>query len=304
MRASEITLVEAATGKPFPCAPSGAVFLSSVSRGWRGIVVELHHLEPLEMPEHYVPGHGLCISASRVPVDFGWQNGDRQRECVLNPEEFHFLPHGESNTPRWLQTFEELSLVLDPQYVANVVKSGLPTDNVEFAAQHAAYDAIIARYAEAFRSELTSDQPNGLIYVDTLCIGYVLHLLSSYSVFKSRPILPRGKLTQPQLTRVVDFILSNLTEDLSLLAIAEEAHASPFHFARQFQRTVGLPPHQFVLQQRIQKSLNLIRSGKLPLGDIALESGFFDQAHFTHAFRKAIGVTPAQYWASLHGIQN
>ena len=44
----------------------------------------------------------------------------------------------------------------------------------------------------------------------------------------------------------MDFIESHLDEDVSLLALADQAHVSPFHFARQFRATVGMPPHQFV----------------------------------------------------------
>src|SRR5262245_35799819 len=48
------------------------------------------------------------------------------------------------------------------------------------------------------------------------------------------------------------------------VALAEQAHVSPFHFARQFLATIGVAPHQFVLRQRIQKALRLMRAGKLP----------------------------------------
>ncbi len=98
-----------------------------------------------------------------------------------------------------------------------------------------------------------------------------------------------------QLRTVVDFIQSHLDEDLSLLALADKANVSPFHFARQFRATVGLAPHQFVLRQRVQKSFGLIKAGKLPLAQIAVECGFHDQPHFTRAFRRLLGTTPARY---------
>ena len=54
-------------------------------------------------------------------------------------------------------------------------------------------------------------------------------------------------------------------------------------------------PHRFVLRQRIQKSLQLIKEGKLSLSQVAVEAGFYDQAHFTRAFRATVGTTPAAY---------
>jgi AraC family transcriptional regulator len=296
-RTSEIALVDVAKGKPFPAAPSSSILLSSVAAGWRGIGVEWHRLEPQELPEHYVAGHGLAISTGQQPISFGWKDGKRWREGLLNPGEFHLLTHGELNTPRWLQTFEEIALVLDPRFVANVVRDDLPADRIEFATQRSARDATITRYAEAFRSELANNSPNGSLYAETLTVGFTLHLLSRYAVGKPKVPLPRGKLNSFQLRTVVDFVQAHLSEDVTLLSLAEHAHVSPFHFARQFRATVGMPLHQFVLRQRVQKSLKLIEAGKLPLAQIAVGAGFHDQPHFTHAFRRALGTTPAKYGA-------
>lgn len=293
--AGGITLVDVTKGKPFPAAPPRSVLLSSVPLGWRGIVVEWHRLEPQELPEHFVLGHGLAVSTGTQPISFGWRDGDRGREGVLNPGEFHLLTHGDLNTPRWSETFDEISLVLEPQFVADVVRDGLPPDRVEFATQRSARDATIVRYAEEFRCEIAAGSPNGSLYAETLAVGFTLHLLSRYSVAKPKIPLPRGKLNNSQLRTVIDFIQSHLVENVSLLELANQANVSTFHFARQFRATVGLPPHQFVLRQRIQRSLALIKARKLPLAQIAVESGFHDQAHFTHAFRKVLGITPAMY---------
>jgi AraC family transcriptional regulator len=130
-----------------------------------------------------------------------------------------------------------------------------------------------------------------------LTIGFTLHLLSRYAVAKPRIPLPRGKLQAWQLRTVVDFIQAHLNAQVSLVTLADLARVSPFHFARQFRATVGSPPHQFVLRQRIQRSLQLMKGGRLPLAQIAVTVGFHDQAHFTRAFRRVTGTTPAQYSA-------
>lgn len=293
--ASEIALVDVANGNPFPSAPPRSVLLSSVPLGWRGIIVEWHRLEPQELPEHYVVGHGMAVSTGRRPIPFGWRGGKGWRDRVMNPGECHLLTHGDLNTPRWLQTFEEISLVLDPAFIADVVQDGLPADRLEFATQRSIDDPSIARYAEEFRFEIAADSPNGPLYAETLAVGLTLHLLSDYAIAKPRIPQPRGKLSSTQLRKVVDFVQSHLDENVSLVALADQAHVSPFHFARKFRATIGVTPHQFLLRQRIHKSVCLLRAGKLPLAQIAVESGFYDQAHFTRAFFKVLGVTPAMY---------
>lgn len=294
---SDIKLVDITTGQPFPAAPRGSVRLSSVPLGWRGIVVEQHYLEPQELPEHYVAGHGLSVSTGEEPIAFGWKDCKGWREGVINPGEFHMLTNGELNAPRWLEPFDEVSLVLEPGFVADIVQDGLAADRIEFATQRSTFDSTVARYTHAFRSEVAAESVNGLLYAETLTVGFALHLLSNYAVAKPKVPSPRGKLRSLQLRTVVDFIQSHLDQDVSLLALAEQANVSPFHFARQFRATVGLPPHQFMLRQRVQKSLRLMKAGKLPLAQIAVASGFHDQPHFTRAFRKALGTTPARYLA-------
>ncbi len=254
--------------------------------GWRGIVVEWHRLDPQELPEHYIQGHGIAVNLGNRPISFGWKDDDKRVEGVMNPGDFHLLTLGESNTPRWSAVFDEVSLLLDPRFIADVAGERLSTNAVQFATQRSGTDASITKYAEAFKAELANGTPNGPLYVETLTIGLTLHLLSSYAIAKPKIPVPRGKLSSAQLRRVVDFIMERLGDDVSLLAMAEQANVSPFHFIRLFRHTVGLTPHRFVLRQRTQKALNLLNEGKLSLSQVATESGFFDQAHFTRAFRK------------------
>ena len=69
-----------------------------------------------------------------------------------------------------------------------------------------------------------------------------------------------------------------------------------FHFARLFKKSLGLSPHKYVLQNRIERAKKLITvSGDLSLSDIALQAGFYDQTHFGKAFKKYMGVSPKAF---------
>src|SRR5260221_7778342 len=153
--ADGIKLVTVAKGETFPAAPVSSIIRSSVPCGWRGIVVEWHHLNPQELPEHYVEGHGITVNVGHRPIPFGWKDDDKRVEGVMNPGQFHLLTHGESNVPRWSSFFDEVSLVLDPRFVAEVAEEGLPSNTVQFVTQRSSVDATIAKYADAFRAELT-----------------------------------------------------------------------------------------------------------------------------------------------------
>jgi AraC family transcriptional regulator len=293
--ASDIKLLDVASGDPFPSAPSGSVLLSSAPLSWRGIIVEWHRLAPQELPEHYIDCYGLSISTSPRRVPFGWRNGSGPRDRFVSPGEFHLLTPGDVNAPRWSETWEEVTIVLAPRFVADVVRDGLPPERVELITQRAASDPTVAYYSEAFRAEIAQGAPRGGLYAETLAIGLTLHLLANYGVTKPRTPTPRGKLNAFQLRSVMDFIQDHLEEDVAVLTLAEKAHVSAFHFARQFRATVGLTPHQFVLRQRVQRASRLIKAGKLPLAQVAVQCGFHDQAHLTRVFRSIVGTTPGAY---------
>jgi len=292
--AGENTLIDAKTGASFPAAPRGGLRHSSRPLGWRGVLVESHSLQPTELSEHTVIGHGMSVNMG-ASVPFGWRSRGGWRDREIRAGESHLLTFGELNTPRWHRTFEELSIILEPKFVADVVQDGLPPHRIEFVSQRSVSDPTIAWCARKFHCELVADAPKGLLYVDTVTIGLILHLLANYGVAKPKVIAPRGKLNSFQLRAVVEFVHSNLADDVSLPALAEQAHISPFHFARLFRRTVGLPPHQFVLRLRVHRAIALLGRGRMPLAEIAIACGFHDQPHFIHAFRRVTGMTPTQY---------
>jgi AraC family transcriptional regulator len=78
--------------------------------------------------------------------------------------------------------------------------------------------------------------------------------------------------------------------------MAAAAHLSVYHFARQFKRATGLPPHQYVIMRRVERAKQLLQGGTdLSLAEVAAGAGFSDQSQFSHHFKRLVGVTPRQY---------
>jgi len=102
-------------------------------------------------------------------------------------------------------------------------------------------------------------------------------------------------LSERQVRQALGFMRANLQEDLSLSDIAEAVGLSVYHFARAFRASVGVPPHQYLIQLRISRARELLAGSDLSLAKIALETGFKSQSHFTYAFKRALRVTPREY---------
>ncbi|UQS17478.1 AraC family transcriptional regulator [Pseudomonas sp. HS6] len=97
-----------------------------------------------------------------------------------------------------------------------------------------------------------------------------------------------------KLERAADFIRQHCTDLLSLDDICAAAELSPSYLIRAFKQHFGMTPHAFVVNQRIQFARECLRRGRL-IADVALESGFADQAHFQRAFKQHLAATPGQY---------
>ena len=78
--------------------------------------------------------------------------------------------------------------------------------------------------------------------------------------------------------------------------MAAVARLSTYHFARQFKRATGLPPHQFIIMRRVERAKQILHAGTdLSLAEVAVDAGFSDQSQFTHHFKRLVGVTPGQF---------
>ena len=111
---------------------------------------------------------------------------------------------------------------------------------------------------------------------------------------------PQGKeLSKPLLKRLTDYMWGKLHSPIYVEDMASESNMSTFHFARSFKKTTGHSPHKYLTTMRLEKSLTLMPKDGVSLADVASESGFSDQAHFTRVFKKRMGVTPAAYRRKL-----
>ena len=84
----------------------------------------------------------------------------------------------------------------------------------------------------------------------------------------------RGGLAAWQQKRVTQYIEEHLTEDISVSALAEVAHLSPFHFSRAFKESIGAPPHRYFMSQRMERAKNLLADPELSVTQIGQELGF------------------------------
>ena len=124
----------------------------------------------------------------------------------------------------------------------------------------------------------------------------LLHLLAPLLLSHAEDActLPQPGWEHSVIKRTKEYLQAHYAQEVSLQELAGVVNISPFHLARVFRRTVGMPPHAYQTQLRLAHARTLLAQG-YEVGYVALETGFFDQSHFTHQFKRGYQMTPGSY---------
>jgi AraC-like DNA-binding protein len=103
------------------------------------------------------------------------------------------------------------------------------------------------------------------------------------------------KETNPYLANIIGFIRQNLTQKLSLKAIANVANLSTASLYRLFKKEIGISPVEFIILERIKFAKKLLKDKHLYIKNVSFEAGFDDWNYFIRVFKYHEGITPKQY---------
>ncbi len=132
---------------------------------------------------------------------------------------------------------------------------------------------------------------------DPLAREVACHLFSRQLLARLTPAKWDDRPPQ-HLQRAAELMQDESACALILAQLSAVAGLTPSHFVRAFSRHYGMTPHAYLLDQRIRHARTLLRQGQ-PLAEVALASGFADQAHFQRQFKRRVAATPGQYRAQL-----
>ncbi len=240
-------------------------------------------------------------------------------ELDLSPGSVVFVP---ARTPvrwTWNSRISFSALILESDFLANVAQSvfGLAPDQFQLSIAERNVDTSINNIAAALSREAMRGEAGGRLYAESLANILSVQLLRHYAhcpdgreleacavpggidseLVHASDAPARAALQPRAVAQAVQFMHENYAKDLSLNDIASAVHLSPFHLARMFKQTLGVAPHQHLIEIRVNSARALLSagSGKRSLAEIAAAVGFSDQSHLTRHFKRLTGVTPSHF---------
>lgn len=275
---------------------------TSAPLGWRGFRVE-HNLQ---QPANDVVLPPLeCLWVILTDESFPQRTDHRCDDAKHHgdglPHAVNLLPPGVESRWRWRNAIDSTRYQLSPALVAKVAEEAFDLDpgRVHFPVRY--YDRSspeVIGALTALRHELLTGGPGGRLCAESLANVLVVHLIRQMSSGQGSNGVIRGlggRLARQALRAVEEYIHAHLHQNIALADLADVAHLSEFHFARLFKQTTGLPPHQYVIHQRVERAKRLIVEGRLSLAQIAIDVGFSDQSQLNRHFKRLVGVTPKRF---------
>ncbi len=244
------------------------------------IFTDLRHTSPRKLPSH---SHELPFFAVLIEGLYGERYGRQDRQ--FRPFTVHFrpagVPHQDEIGPNGVRFFE---IELRPNWRKRLQDCSAVLD---VARDDCMGGELLWLGMKLFR------EAQGV--ADDLSVESLLAELMAAAARMPR----ESRQRPPWLGRIVDKLTVEYRERLTLNELSREAGVHPVHLSRVFRKCTGAGIGEYVHRLRVRASCEQILEPEIPIAEISLAFGFADQSHFTRAFRRVAGMTPAAFRSQM-----
>jgi AraC family transcriptional regulator len=271
--------------------------LSNRQMGWNGILAEQYQVlstsgesELPALSDHWLT---LSIGPSSHLIQ---KSDDRRHESIFRKGDSILVPAGQATS--WQRReggCDALFIYLKPELIRQTAEVS-DSDPSRFTLMSCLgqQDLQLYQIGMLLLAEMQSGGIMGRLYAESLTQALIIHLLRHYSAVTQILTSGNRSLTRLQLQETIDYIHTHLNRDLSLAELASVINISPTYFASLFKQAMGISPHQYVIQQRVEQAKLMLLKTDVAIADIALQVGFSSQSHLTQQFKRITGMTPKQ----------
>jgi AraC family transcriptional regulator len=191
------------------------------------------------------------------------------------------------------ETTEALEIYPDPSLLQRVSRS---SDDVPYLMPvMGVRDGVVFGLASVLKWAHVAGRTLTDIEASTVAHRLVEHTVETYREDGPSAVPTRGgKLDRRLVDRIAQYIDAHLAGPITLDQLAAVAALSPFHFARVFRATTGLPPHRFVTARRLEVAKTALLASDASVVEVAHAVGYSNVSHFRRVFHRDLGVLPGE----------
>ena len=274
--------------------------LASQAQRWENIRVQQFQNPAGEGSCHFEDEHTLFMSLAPRPIHYLQTQDGKTHTGLFCKGDLSIAPANIPFFARWEGDENYLQIRLPTQFVQDIARETIAQDpnRLELAPAFQIRNPQIEAIATLLFTELYQNQSSSSLYLDSLVNVLTVNLLRRHATTTPEASVYEGGLPPRQLRYVLDYIDSYLDQNIKLANLAQLMDISQFHFSRLFKQSIGVSPHQYLIQQRVERAKQLLKQTDRSIVDIALDCGFNSHSHLSKQFRQLTGMTPKAYRAS------
>ncbi len=237
----------------------------------------------------------ITVAMTPAQVRGEWVGIDgRLERRELNGDMIWIVPPGVPHVIHFDRRATLIHLYLTDTFFRSMVQDAPDDTQSSLIPSLLVRDQFLVEIAKSLYRETKIGASNEL-FTQSIATLTATHLVRTYSSRHSHLPVYRGGLGPAREKKICAYIMEHLSEELSLEEMARVVEMSPNYLISLFRASMGMTPHRYVVQQRLERARQLLEQPRMALLDVANRCGFKDQSQFTTTFRRYLGVTPGQY---------
>lgn len=212
----------------------------------------------------------------------------RNKIIVFNPDVNVYCKKHETSTSRYY------TVTIKRKFLNEVAEDMGFDENILFANVENPFSNNVRQAILNFKQEIDNYGNSSSMIIDSFSIQIVASLLRE---IKSNVNFRDFGLTMGDgyVKNAKDFIDEYYNSDISIVDICREIHVSPYHFIRLFKEKMGVTPHEYLLNLRIDNAKRMIKDNEDSIMIIGKKCGFINNGHFSTTFKRLTGLSPVEY---------
>ncbi|MEM6909905.1 MAG: AraC family transcriptional regulator [Pseudomonadota bacterium] len=250
--------------------------------------------------ERFVQHHILINLLEEMQQVENWRDGTHH-ETTLVRDDVVITPAGLESGWRWHVRSKVIIITIAPAKLERFAQRelGVLLTDRQLLDVPQVNDLDLSSAAQLLLSALETRSSGSEVMYESLARIFAVKLLERYGDEAATEAQFSKAFTASHYKRVLDFVSERFGDQMAIADLASVAGLSEAHFSREFRKTIGDSPHQFLMRYRVEQAANMLADPGRSTSEVAHACGFSDQAHLTRLFKRFIGQTPHQYRTKL-----